>query len=412
MTAPPASLRSDARVIGLVGTGHFCSHFYMLVLPPLFPLIKAEYDISYTALGAVMTAFAVASGSAQLPVGFLVDRIGARAPLIVGLTLLGGAIALMGLTTSYPALVLLALAAGLGNSVFHPADYSILSAGVAPSRLGRAYSIHTFSGMAGWACAPPLMVFLTTLWDWRTALVIVGCLGLAVALVLLVQSRHLGEHRTAPAAAATGPATGTSARETFGLLLSAPILLLFMFFVMIAMTSGGFMAFSVTALVQLHGLELTTANAALTVYLVAGAVGVLLGGPVADRTDRYDAVAVVGFLAAAGLMALVAALPLPFALLIVAFGLAGLMQGIIWPSRDMLVRSITPPGASGKVFGFVSTGLDVGSALAPLMFGLIVDGGLPSWVFWFTALFLLLSMVFAVAAAQVARRGHVAVAAE
>jgi MFS family permease len=407
MTAPPTSSRRDARVIGLVGTGHFFSHFYMLVLPPLFPLIKAEYDISYTALGAVIAAFAVASGSAQLPVGFLVDRIGARGPLIAGLVLLGGAIALMGLTTSYPALVLLALAAGLGNSVFHPADYAILSAGITPSRLGRAYSIHTFSGMAGWACAPPLMVFLTTLWDWRTALVIVGCLGLAVALVLLIQSRHLADHRTAPVEPAAAPARGT-----LGLLLSAPILLLFMFFVMIAMTSGGFQAFSVTALVQLHDLELTTANAALTVYLVAGALGVLLGGPLADRTERYDAVAVVGFLAAAGLMAVVAAVALPFALLIVAFGLAGLMQGIIWPSRDMLVRSITPPGASGKVFGFVSTGLDVGGALAPLMFGLIVDGGLPAWVFWFTALFLLLSMAFAVAAAQVARRGSVAVAAE
>jgi MFS family permease len=405
-------LRRDARVIGLVASGHFVSHFYMLVLPPLFPLIKAEFEISYTALGAVVMAFAVASGSSQLPVGFLVDRIGARGPLIAGLTLLAGGVALMGLSESYLALVLLAVVAGLGNSVFHPADYSILSASVEGSRLGRAFSVHTFSGLAGWACAPPLMIFLTTLWDWRTALVIVGCLGLAVALMLLLQSRHLRDDTRAATDTAARAAVRPSTGETFGLLLSTPIVLLFLFFVMIAMTSSGLHAFAVTALVQHQGLELTPANAVLTGFLVAGALGVLLGGPIADRTDRYDAVAAVGFIAAAALIVLVAALPLPFAVLIAAFSLAGLMQGMIWPSRDMLVRSITPPGSSGKVFGFVSTGLDVGGALAPVLFGWIVDRGMPSWVFWFTAIFLLLCLVFAAGAAQVARRRQPAIAAE
>jgi MFS family permease len=405
-------LRRDARVIGLVASGHFVSHFYMLVLPPLFPLIKAEFEISYTALGAVVMAFAVASGSSQLPVGFLVDRIGARGPLIAGLTLLAGGVALMGLSESYLALVLLAVVAGLGNSVFEQADYSILSASVEGSRLGRAFSVHTFSGLAGWACAPPLMIFLTTLWDWRTALVIVGCLGLAVALMLLLQSRHLRDDTRAATDTAARAAVRPSTGETFGLLLSTPIVLLFLFFVMIAMTSSGLHAFAVTALVQHQGLELTPANAVLTGFLVAGALGVLLGGPIADRTDRYDAVAAVGFIAAAALIVLVAALPLPFAVLIAAFSLAGLMQGMIWPSRDMLVRSITPPGSSGKVFGFVSTGLDVGGALAPVLFGWIVDRGMPSWGFWFTAIFLLLCLVFAAGAAQVARRRQPAIAAE
>lgn len=413
MDAAAASPGRDVRVIGLISAGHFCSHFYMVVLPPLFPLLKAEFGVSYAALGGAVAAFAIASGSAQTPTGFLVDRFGARHLLIGGLVLSAVAIALMSLAPSYPALLVLAFVAGLGNSVFHPADYSILSAGVKRSRLGRAFGFHTLSGNLGWAFAPAFMITAATLWDWRTALLLAGTLGAAVALVLLLQKSHLVDD-TGAGSGGGAQTTGASrpAHRGFALLFSPPVLLLFLFFIFIAMVSLGVQSFAVTALAQLRGIALTSANAALSGFLVSGAFGVLLGGVIADRTRRYEAVAAVGFSAAAGMMLLIAAVPMPAAFVVAAFALAGLMLGIIWPSRDMMVRQITPPGESGKVFGFVSSGLDVGAATSPLLFGWIIDQGAPQWVFWMTAIFMLFSLVAGTVAARVGRRARPGIAAE
>jgi MFS family permease len=403
----------------VIATGHFFSHFYMLVLPPLFPILKSEFGVSYTALGALITAFALASGLLQLPVGFVVDRIGARFVLIGGLAVMAGGIALMGFSTTYWSLLLLAFVAGLGNSVFHPADYSILSGSVDGSRLGRAFGIHTFAGNAGWAAAPPVMIALATLWHWRLALTVVGALGLAVALMMFSQRHYLGDdsRRAGPdvapvAAPASAETAGETARGAFALLFSPPILLLFFFFVFTAMVMAGIRSFSVTALVHLQGIPLTAANAALTGFLVAGAVGVLVGGVIADRTDRYDVVATVGFGVAATMFVLIGSTEVAVAWTVAGFALAGLMQGIIWPSRDMMVRSLTPRGSSGKVFGFVSSGLDVGGALAPLLFGWIIDQGAPKGIFLLTALFMLTSLAAAVGAARLARRLRPALAAE
>jgi len=340
MSVSGAPLRGDLRVIGLIAAGHFFSHFYMLVLPPLFPILKAEFGVSYTALGALVTAFAMASGVLQVPVGFAVDRVGARFVLIGGLTVLAGGVTLMGFTSAYWSLFLLALVAGLGNSVFHPSDYSILSASVDGRRLGRAFGIHSFAGNAGWALAPPLMIALATFWHWRLALSAVGALGLVVALALLSQRRHLtGDSRRPAPGAAPAPAQG-AAPSAVTLLFSAPILLLFSFFVVTAMVMAGIQSFSVTALVHLHGIPLTSANAALTGFLVAGAVGVLAGGVIADRTERYDLVAAVGFLVAATMFILVGSTAMSVIWMVAGFALAGLMQGIIWPSRDMMVRFV------------------------------------------------------------------------
>ena len=413
MAARAAGLRGDVRVIGVIATGHFFGHFYMLVLPPLFPILKSEFGVSYTALGALVTAFALASGLLQLPVGFAVDRIGARLVLIGGLAVMAGGIALMGFSTAYWSLLLLAFVAGLGNSVLHPADYAILSGSIDGSRLGRAFGIHTFAGNAGWAAAPPVMIALATLWHWRLALSVVGALGLAVALLMFSQRHHLGDDsRRASAGAAARETAGRTVRGAFALLSSPPILLLFFFFVVTAMVMAGILSFSVTALVHLQGIPLTAANAALTGFLVAGAVGVLIGGVIADRTERYDVVATVGFLVAATLFVLIGATEMVVAWTLAGFVLAGLMQGIIWPSRDMMVRSLTPRGSSGKVFGFVSSGLDVGGAVAPLLFGWIIDQGAPEGIFLLTALFMLTSLAAALGAARLAQRLRPALAAE
>jgi len=409
MKAAAPAMGSDARVVSLVGGAHFFSHFYLLVLPPLFPILKAELGLSYTELGGIITAFSIASGSAMYPMGMAVDRFGARHILVAGLALISASVAFMSLAASYWAFVALAFLAGLGNSVFHPADYSILSASVSERRLGRAYSIHTFTGHVGWTLAPPVMVFLTALWNWRMALAIVGCFGLATAVLLFQQGRFLkGDHRPRAAGAAPPP----PAQGAFAMLTALPILMMFLFYTATAAITVGMASFTPSALGALFGTPLVSANAALTALLVGGALGVLSGGWVADKLRRFDLVSAIGFIAGAAAMSLVALVALPVVLLVAAFGFAGFMVGIVSPSRDLMVRAVTPPGASGKVFGFVSVGLDVGGAGAPLLYGWILDQGAPAGVFLGAATMMLVSLLAALAAARSRTRAPAASPAE
>ena len=388
MTATVQTGGRDLRVIGLIGAGHFLSHFYMLILPPLFPVLKAELGVGYAALGLLATTFAVVSGVTQIPVGFLVDRFGARPILIAGLVLESAAIIGMGLTGSYYALLVFAAVAGLANSVYHPADYAIISANIGERRIGRAFSLHTFCGYAGNAAAPLTILAAHQLWGWQNALIAAGCVGLVVALAMLLNADALdsnnGRSGSKPEAT-TGPAAADGAR----LLLSAPILMCFLFFVMPAMSSSGLSNFGIAAFVAVFEMPLTDASAALTAFLVGGALGILLGGIIADRTTRHAAVAMAGFGATACLILLVGNVAMPILILIGVLSLAGILHGMIMPSRDMLVRAVTPPGSMGKVFGFVSTGLNVGSAITPAIFGWIMDRGDPQIVFWLSALFML-----------------------
>ncbi len=361
--------RNDVRVIGLIASAHFFSHFFQLTLPPLFPLLKEVWGVPYVALGLAMSVFYGASGVGQPLSGFLVDRVGAHQVLLGGMALFSASIALAGLVPAYWLLLPVALLAGLGNSVFHPADYSILNASVDPRRIGRGYSVHAISGNLGWAVAPSVVVGLTAHFGWRVALVTVGAAGLAVVSVLATQLRAAGGPATARARSATG-------REV-RLLLTAPILSAFAYFALIATALIGLQTFGVTTLMRIYDTPLALATGALTAFLVGGASGILAGGLLADRTQRHDVVAVAGLVTAAGFMMLLATGAVAPALLPVILAVTGFCHGATGPSRDMLVRSATPPGASGKVFGFVYSGLDLGSCLTPLAFGWLLDHGDP-----------------------------------
>lgn len=398
MTATVAFERRDIRVIGLISGAHFFSHFFFLTLPPLYPILRAEMGVSYTALGATATAFAIASGIGQLPVGFIVDRFGARYVLIGGIILMSLAIGCMGLAPSYIWLPVLAFIAGGANSVFHPADYAILSHTVKGTQVGRAYSIHTFSGFLGWAVAPPFMTLIAAQWDWRVALFCACAAGLIMAVVLILRRDEL----TAPTRAAAAP--GATSHAGFGVLLHPGILILFGFFIANAMTSVGINTFAVSALHDLHGMEIALATSALTAYLIAGAGGVLLGGFIADRTRRYELVAFIGYVASASAMLTIAWADLGATPVILTFALAGIMLGSILPSRDMLVRSMMPPGSAGRIFGFLSAGIEVGAAISPLVFGWLIDHGDPSRVFVLCATFMMGSLAAASLAAVMARR--------
>jgi MFS family permease len=370
--------RHDLKVMSLVGTAHFFSHFYILALPPLFPILRDEFGVGYAALGLALAVLNGVTGLTQAPVGFLVDRFGARAILIVGLALFSLAIGLVGLLPGYPMLLALMVVGGLGNSVFHPADYAILSSAIDQRRMGRAFSIHTFGGHAGFALAPPVIVSLTALFDWRTALALSGAAGLVVTLLIVVNSGVLQADADSWRRVAARGAGAAGVR----LLLSGPILMALAFFAMLALSLGGFTSFSVAAIEALYRVPLAEATVPLTVYLAASATGVLAGGWIADRTHRHQHVVGGSFVLVALFSALIPHLLPPLAITAGLFGLAGFFSGAVAPSRDMMVRAVTPPGASGKVFGFVTTGFNIGGIAAPLLFGVVLDYGEPGLVFW------------------------------
>jgi len=367
-----AERKKYAGVMSMIGSGHAMSHFYLLTLPPLFPLLRDEFDVSYAALGLLVAVMNVAMGISQLPAGFLVDRVGARPVLIGGLLLMGAGVALMGFAPGYVALLVLAAMSGIGNAVFHPADYAILSHAIKPDRVGRAFALHTFCGNVGFMIAPTVIIGLTALIGWRGALTAAGGIAIVVALAILRWGKLLEPDDAARAHASAHPAA-----EMKGIrpLLTPPVLTMFVFFVVIAMITSGIHAFGVTTLVQMQGLGLGSANTVFTAFLVAGSVGVLMGGAIADRTRRHGLfTGIVMAVGAVGLF-IMGEPGLSFIVLLIIFIIVGGTQGMIRPSRDMIVRSITPPGATGRVFAFVSIGLNVGAAITPVVFGYLIDIG-------------------------------------
>ncbi len=360
------------------------------MLPPLFPILKDEFGVGYAALGLLISVLNLSTGIAQTPVGFLVDRLGAYRILIAGQATLATAFLLAGFSSGYTGLLVLMILAGLGNAVFHPADYTILTASVDPRRLGRAYSLHTFSGHLGWAVAPVTVIGLAGTLGWRPALIVVGVAGLVVSGVLTLGRQALQDATAGGGRAGRGADDGpASPRPGASVLLSAPILTMFAFYVVTAAANSGLHSFSVTALTALHGTPLATANAALTGYLSVSAIGVLLGGLLADRTSRHELVATVAFLCAAAAIFVLGQVALSAFALMAVFAVAGLTMGVVRPARDMVVRRITPPGASGKVFGFVSSGINLGAAASPLLLGWILDRGGAGWLFILVPGFLL-----------------------
>ncbi|HEY4908077.1 MAG TPA: MFS transporter [Methylomirabilota bacterium] len=391
----------------IVSGAHFISHFFQLTLPPLFPLLRDDFGVSYTQLGLLMGLFYAASGIGQTGSGFLVDHFGARRVLPCGMALLGGAMALAGIAPAYWALAAAAILSGLGNSVFHPADYSIFNASVSPPRLGRAYGVHGICGNLGWAVAPAVVVGLAGPLGWRGSLITVGALGMAAAVALSTQGATLVD-RIEPFTHRTAPSTGLGA--SMKLLLAPSILTAFAFFALIATSLIGIQTFSVSAMVKIFDAPLGLATGALTAFLLGSAVGILAGGFLADWTSRHDVVAGGGLVLGAALCLVIASATPSLAALPAVMALMGFCLGTITPARDMLVRAATPPGASGKVYGFVYSGLDLGSCLTPLFFGWLLDRGEPRMVFVTSAIFMLLTIATAVQvrrrAAPIGREAH------
>jgi MFS transporter, FSR family, fosmidomycin resistance protein len=378
---------STNRIVGAVSAAHFVSHYYILLLAPLLPFVRADYGVSYTEIGFAFAAFNTVSAVLQTPAGFLVDRLGARILLVAALLIGAAAFAVAGLVNSFWMLVAMFALAGVGNAVYHPADYALLSHHVPAKQTGGAYSVHTFAGMLGSAVAPASLLMMQSLWGWRGAFVASGVLGVVVAaFILTVRENAVEPH---PAAAARAGADNGNWR----LLTSAPILLNLLFFMLLAMMSGAIYNYSVVALGVLYGTPVSTANIALTCFLLLSAGGVLIGGLVAGRTTRHGMVATLSLVAIALIAALIANVDLGTLLLIAAMTVTGFFFGLMMPSRDMIVREVTPPGSFGKVFGFVTTGFNIGGIVSPLIFGAVMDHGSPRLVFLLVVVFSLIAIV-------------------
>jgi FSR family fosmidomycin resistance protein-like MFS transporter len=378
--------RRDAAVISVVSGAHLFSHFYMFLLAPLFPVMRAEFGVSAVELGAILTTYSVASGTCQYFMGRAVDRFGAVVLLIVGLILLAGGFGLMGLASSYWMLLPLAAIAGVGNSVFHPADYTILGNTISEKRMGRAFGIHTFSGWVGWAAALVAALVLDNLWGWRVALLSLGTLGLGYA-GLLYFFRPLLTPPEKPAA----KLTPTGDRSGLKLVFSLPILCMLVFFIVTAAATNGLTLFLPTLMLD-QGFTRDEGTWISYVYVITGAFGVLAGGILADRMKSRELLPTIGLIGCGSLLTLAGLIRMTLPVYMVVFAAAGFMFGMIAPSRDLIVRSLAPEGKSGQVFGFVSTGLDIGGALLPLLFGLLIDHGMHAWVFYSVGILMVVAL--------------------
>jgi MFS family permease len=411
-TTPVTGSTGEYEAIALVSAAHFVQHFQGLVLPPLFPFLTAQFGVGFLELGFALTVQNVFAVAAQLPVGFLVDRIGARRMLVLALIVAGLAFLGFAVAPSYPRLLLLMAFIGVSNSVFHPADYAILSVRIAPSRLGRAFSIHTFAGFIGTAVAPLTMVALVAAVGLPIGFACAGALALSVAVPLsllhrvdsIQLSRRTPDHEE-----------GASRGGGLTSILTPSILALTGFFALLALSGSGISNFSVGALTSAYGTPVSIANLALTAYLTAQAFGVLAGGIVADLTKRHADVAAVGYAVNAGIVLAIAIVDFGPVPLLGAMAAAGFLGGMIMPSRDMLVRAAAPPGAVGRTFGVVTTGFNIAGMLGPLMFGFVIDHGAPRWVFGISVIVMAITAATAVIGdrrAAANRRRRAALAAQ
>ena len=390
----------ETKVIALIAVAHFVSHVHIMLLPPLFGEVREAFGVSYIQIGLALTAFNVTSALLQTPAGFLVDRIGPRVMLTGGLLLGAAAIAAAALLPGYWFFVISYAFLGIANTVYHPADYTILSATVDHKRIGKAFSIHTFAGYLGSGVTPALVLACAAIWGWRGAFLFAAGLSFAIALLMIVAGGVLPRVVHKPGQQPVKGPSSDGTKVGLSLLLSAPILRNLLFFFCLAMANGGIQTFTVVGMGAIHGTPFSVANVALSGFLLMSAAGVLLGGFIADRTPHHERVAAVGFACTSTMAILMAWVNMPAVVLVGVMSLGGLLNGMIQPSRDMMVRAVTPPGSFGKVFGFVSTGFNLGGMVAPLLYGWLMDRGEPRAIFMIVVGFILLALVTAITRAK------------
>ncbi|RKS86967.1 sugar phosphate permease [Orbus hercynius] len=375
---------------------HLISHIHMLVLPVLMPvMLLTRQDVDFIQIGFAISVFNIVSAVVQAPVGFFVDRIGPKRVLLTGLIIGSLSFLSIGLIEHYIWLIIAMGIAGAANAVYHPADYAILSQNVTEKRMGRAFSLHTFSGYIGFAVTPTLMLTVSAFYNVGMAFIVSGVIGLIAVVILYPKARNEGRKKTEESQSIEHKES-TNKVSTKLPLMTPAIFFMLILFLLLSLSGGSIQNFSVSALVTGYHISLADANVALTAFLVASAVGVLVGGQLADYSSRHGFIATAALAVTALLAVLVALLSVSSTLIItLIIGVMGFLSGLIAPSRDMLVRNISPKGAEGRVFGIVSTGFNIGGTIGPVLFGWILDQNSPRGIFWCTAIFMALTAMIA-----------------
>ena len=385
---------SDVRVIGLISLAHGSSHFFHLILPPMFPWLKNEFAFNYAELGLLMSIFFVVSCIVQAASGFLVDRVGARPVLFSGMSLLILSALLYSQTNGYAILVLASIVAGCGNGVFHPVDYTLINHKVSPLNLPYAYSVHGLTGYLGWAAAPAFMVAIASLTDWRIAFVASAVFEALILLILwinralLFDSAKERHEESRKSHAASNP--GGAPMSAYGFLTSPAVWLCWIFFLFSVAATSGLQSFAPSALFEIYRLDVGTGNYFLTLMALGGAGGMLLGAYIATRFKSPERIITICFVVSIVMSLLLATGWLAVDAVVIPFIVIGLGIGVAAPSRDLMVRAATPVGASGRVYGIVYSGIDLGAAIGPLVFGIFMDANLPKFLFIGVALFQLI----------------------
>lgn len=394
--APSAvPLRQDARTIALIGLAHGSSHFFHMLLPPLFPWLIGEFGYSYSELGLLVSVFFVVSGVGQALSGFLVDRVGARPVLFFALASFATAGLVAGTAQGYAGLLVAAALAGLGNAPFHPVDFTILNKRVSPQRLGHGFSVHGISGNLGWATAPVFMAGIASATgSWRAACLCGALLALVVLAVMVWNRDALDDRQGAWAHQAPG-ASAVADEHPMAFLKLPSVWLCFSFFFWSTCALSAIQSFASPALQSMYGLPLSVTALVVTGYMLCGAAGMVVGGFLVGRVVRLEKIISVCLLASAALLVLVGTGWLPGMAAVVVAALAGVGTGLASPSRDMLIKRAAPPGATGRVYGTVYSGLDLGFCLAAPVFGALLDRGMTSAIFYGSAITLALSVVSA-----------------
>lgn len=410
---PPAApeVRGDATTIGLIGLAHGTSHFHHLLLAPLFPVFMQQFGLSYAELGLLVSVFFVVSGVGQALAGFLVDRTGARPVLFAALASFVLASLAAASAQGYGGLMLAAALAGLGNAPFHPVDFTILNKRVSAARLGHAFSVHGISGNLGWAFAPVFLIGIEhATGNWRLAYAGTAALALTVMALLAWRRDAIDDHHRPHATHPDHPAhaTGTAAEHPMAFLRLPSVWLCFSFFFWSTAALSAIQSFGSPALSRLYGLTLADTAFVVTGYMLCGALGMVAGGFLVNRVARLERTIGLAMSLSAALLLLAGTGWLPPGLAVAGVSLAGLGTGLAGPSRDMLIKRAAPPGATGRVYGTVYSGLDVGFAVAAPVFGALMDHGATHGVFYGAALTLVLGVGSAAVVGQRAVRVNAA----
>ncbi len=394
--AADPTLRADARTIGLIGLAHGSSHFFHMLLPPLFPFLIAEFGFSYSELGLLLSVFFVVSGVGQALSGFVVDRVGARPVLFFALASFAAAGFIAAGASGYAGLVVAAAIAGVGNAPFHPADFTILNKRVSPARLGHGFAVHGISGNLGWGAAPVFMAGIASAsGSWRIACACGAVLALGVLAIMVWQRDALDDRAGAPGVQPAGASAAVAGEHPLAFLRLPSVWLCFSFFFWSTCALSAIQSFAGPSLQKLYGIPLTTTALVVTGYMLCSAAGMVLGGFLVSRVERLEMTISICLLAAAAMLALVGLGVLPGMAALAVVALSGAGVGIAGPSRDMLIKRAAPPGATGRVYGTVYSGLDLGFSLAAPVFGALLDAGMNAGIFFGSAAALVLSVVSA-----------------